>query len=84
MCCLITICHRAFEVLGLTTDGITVQQLESILPNEFGGKFKDSKICERLKIEALYQASVQEQQEDIERVELDQSLLVPNDIDYAK
>jgi len=71
-------------VLGLSTDGITLQQLETILPDEFGEKFRDVKIGTRLKIEALYQASVRDQQDDIERVELDQSLLVPSDIDYTQ
>lgn len=73
----------AFEMLGLSTEGITIQQLETVIPDKFGGKFKDNGICERLKIEALYQASIYDQQEDIERVELDQSLLVPKDIDYT-
>lgn len=55
-----------------------------ILPDKFGGKFEDNQIGERLKIEALYQASIYDQQEDIERVEVDQSLLVPKDIDYTQ
>jgi len=71
-------------MLGLSTEGITIQQLETVIPDKFGGKFKDNRICERLKIEALYQASIYDQQEDIERVELDQSLLVPKDIDYTQ
>lgn len=71
-------------MLGLSTEGITLRQLEMILPDKFGGKFEDNQIGERLKIEALYQASIYDQQEDIERVEVDQSLLVPEDIDYTQ
>jgi len=71
-------------MLGLSTDGVTLRQLEMILPDKFGGKFEDNRIGERLKIEALYQASIYDQQEDIERVEVDQSLLVPKDIDYTQ
>jgi len=70
--------------LGLSTEGITLRQLEMILPDNFGGKFEDNRIEERLKIEALYQASIYDQQEDIERIEVDQSLLVPKDIDYTQ
>jgi len=70
--------------LGLSSEGITVQQLETILPDQFGTKFRDIKISTRLKIEALYQASVHDQQEDIQRVELDQSLFVPTDMDYTE
>jgi len=70
--------------LGLSTEGITIQQLEMIFPDKFGGKFEDNRIGERLKIEALYQASIYDQQEDIERVEVDQSLLVPKGIDYTQ
>lgn len=70
--------------MGLSTDGITLRQLEMILPDKFDGKFENNRIGERLKIEALYQASVYDQQEDIERVELDQCLLVPKDIDYTQ
>uniref|UniRef100_A0A2H8TQN9 Protein MTO1, mitochondrial n=1 Tax=Melanaphis sacchari TaxID=742174 RepID=A0A2H8TQN9_9HEMI len=73
----------AFEMLGLSKEGITLQQLETVLPDKFGGKFEDNRIWERLKIEALYQASIYDQQEDIEQVEVDQSLLVPKDIDYT-
>lgn len=75
---------RAFEILGLAPDDISIQQIETILPDEFGGKFGDSNINMRLKIEALYQSSVHEQQDDIERVELDQSLFIPSDVDYTK
>lgn len=70
--------------MGLYTDGITVQQLEMILPNQFGGKFMDSKLNARLKIEALYQSSICNQKDDIERVELDQSLLIPANIEYTQ
>lgn len=55
-----------------------------ILPNTFGGKFEDKKLNERLKIEAIYQASIQDQQDDIERVELDQLLLIPTNLDYRQ
>jgi len=71
-------------VLGLSTDGITLQQLETILPDEFSKKFRDVKISTRLKIEALYQLSVRDQQDDVERIELEQSLILPSDIDYTQ
>lgn len=75
---------RAYDILGFSAEGITLQQLEAICPDKFGGKFDDDKLCDRLKIEALYQISVHGQQGDIERVELDQSLLIPTDIDYTE
>lgn len=71
-------------MLGISSDNITLQQLEAIVPDQFIGKFSNSKICDRLKIEALYQTSIHDQQDDIERVEQDQSLLIPGDIDYAQ
>jgi len=70
--------------LGLCTDGITVQHLEAILPDQFGGKFQDNKISARLKIEAFYQTYVHNQKEDIDRVEFDQSLHIPTDINYTQ
>lgn len=70
--------------MGLSTEGVTLEQLKSILPDQFGKEFENCKISERLKIEALYQVSVHDQRDDIERVELDQSLLVPTDIDYSQ
>lgn len=70
--------------MSLTTDGITVEQLEMILPDKFGGKFECKRLNERLKIEAIYQASIHNQQDDIDRVEFDQLLLVPADIDYRQ
>lgn len=74
----------AYEILGLSTLGVSLQQLETILPDKFGHKFQNNNIRNRLKIEALYQASILEQQDDIDRVELDQSLLIPSDIDYTQ
>lgn len=71
-------------MLGLSMEDISLQQLQTLLPDQFGGKFEDSNIATRLKIEAFYQASVRDQQDDVERVELDQSLLVPPDIDYTE
>lgn len=76
--------YRAYEILGLSTSGITLEQLEAKFPNEFGGKFGDSNIKSRLKTEALYHASILEQRDDIERVELDQSLLIPSNTDYTQ
>ncbi|XP_025416283.1 protein MTO1 homolog, mitochondrial isoform X2 [Sipha flava] len=72
----------AFEILSLSTDGITVEQLEMILPDKFGGKFENKRLNERLKIEAIYQASIHDQLNDIEQVELDELLLVPTNLDY--
>lgn len=71
-------------MLGVSSDSITLNQLETLLPDHFSGKFENSKIKMRLKVEALYQASVRDQQNDIERVELDQSLSVPMDINYTE
>lgn len=76
--------YRAFEILSLSTDGITVEQLEMILPDEFGGKFENKRLNERLKIEALYQASIHNQLNDIKQVELDELLLVPTDLNYKQ
>lgn len=54
------------------------------MPDQFGREFENCKINARLKIEALYQTSVHDQQNNIEQVELDQSLLVPTNIDYTQ
>lgn len=69
-------------MLALSSDQITIQQLGTILPDVFKGQFENTKVCNRLKIEALYQTSINDQQDDIERVEHDQSLLIPTDINY--
>ncbi|XP_050434948.1 protein MTO1 homolog, mitochondrial [Adelges cooleyi] len=74
----------ALEILGLVTEGITLEQLEKILPHELNGKFNCSKLKTRLKIEAIYHLSVRNQQNEIERMELDQALLLPSDIDYSE
>jgi tRNA U34 5-carboxymethylaminomethyl modifying enzyme MnmG/GidA len=55
-----------------------------ILPDKFGGKFENKRLNERLKIEAIYQASIHDQLNDIEQVELDELLLVPTNLDYRQ
>lgn len=70
--------------MGISTIGTTLNKLETVFPDQFKGKFRDTNIGNRLKIEALYKASILDQHDDIEQVELDQSLHVPSDIDYTQ
>ncbi|XP_050543833.1 protein MTO1 homolog, mitochondrial isoform X2 [Daktulosphaira vitifoliae] len=74
----------ALEILGLANEGITLNLLKPILPAQFIKKINDANLETRLKIEAMYHLLVSEQQDDIARMELDQSLIIPSDLNFSE
>ncbi|XP_037954638.1 protein MTO1 homolog, mitochondrial-like [Teleopsis dalmanni] len=77
-----TIEKSAFLMLGVSADGITVDQLIKLYPEELDWLENENIIKERLKIEALYDFFVKEQMQEVEDVRRDECLLIPTDIDY--
>ena len=53
------------------------------LPDVFAQLVDDRNLTQRLKIEALYEAALLEQQEEVMEVRRDEALRIPNHIDYT-
>ncbi|XP_055688174.1 protein MTO1 homolog, mitochondrial [Lutzomyia longipalpis] len=72
----------AFEMLSIPADGISAQQIANLEPGILGWIRDDLALCERLKIEALYERVVTEQAIDVAEVKKDEQLIIPSNIDY--
>ncbi|XP_067008217.2 protein MTO1 homolog, mitochondrial [Anabrus simplex] len=78
-----TACKSAFEMLAIPNDMVTVEKLARALPEVYGHLMEDTSLCQRLKIEAVYEAATAEQQEEVEEVQRDEALVIPGHIDYT-
>ncbi|XP_058459504.1 protein MTO1 homolog, mitochondrial [Malaya genurostris] len=77
-----SISKSAFEMLAISVDNITTEQLCNLEPAVLGWIREDPVLCERLKIEALYSLSIQEQAKEVEEVQKHELLQIPGSIDY--
>ncbi|XP_059612645.1 protein MTO1 homolog, mitochondrial [Phlebotomus argentipes] len=77
-----TTTKSAFEMLSIPADGINVQQIAKLEPDLLGWICEDQVLCERLKIEAIYEQVVADQAVDVEMIRKDEKLLIPSNIDY--
>ena len=70
-------------MMSVSTDDITVAKLDIALPGIFTSIASNPVLCDRLKVEALYEAATIEQQEEIMEVRRDEALRIPRHIDYT-
>jgi len=73
----------AFDMLSVSHDEITVEKLTEALPNVFAQLIGDRTLNHRLQVEALYEAALAEQQEEVMEVKQDEALRIPSCIDYT-
>ncbi|KAJ9597787.1 hypothetical protein L9F63_011395, partial [Diploptera punctata] len=73
----------AFDVLSVAHDNVTIQKLDTAFPGVFTSIATNQTLCERLQIEALYEAATLDQQEEVMEVRRDEALVIPNQIDYT-
>lgn len=73
----------ANDMLSVSHDEVTVQKLAMALPDVFTQLVDDRNLTQRLKIEALYEAALVEQQEEVMEVRRDEALRIPSHIDYT-
>ncbi|KAM3915841.1 5-taurinomethyluridine-[tRNA] synthase subunit MTO1, mitochondrial [Leptodactylus fuscus] len=66
----------------LRYDGVEVQTLSKLFPETLRRFSERNDIAQRLKIEALYELYVTFQQKEIAEVQRDESLILPEDLDY--
>ncbi|KDR21418.1 protein MTO1 homolog, mitochondrial [Zootermopsis nevadensis] len=78
-----TLLKSAFEMLTINHDEITVEKLTEALPDVFTELADDRNLNHRLKVEALYEAALVEQQEEMTEVKRDEALRIPSHIDYT-
>ncbi|EDS35773.1 tRNA uridine 5-carboxymethylaminomethyl modification enzyme gidA [Culex quinquefasciatus] len=72
----------AFEMLAISVDDVKTEQLCELEPTVLGWISEDRVLCERLKIEALYSLSIQDQIKEVEEVQKHEQLHIPKSIDY--
>lgn len=72
----------AFEILSVNHDNISLADLAKIDSN-LSWILEDNELCERLKIEALYEKFIEDQAKDVEEVQRNEELEIPNSIDYT-
>jgi tRNA U34 5-carboxymethylaminomethyl modifying enzyme MnmG/GidA len=70
-------------VLSVSHDEVTVEKLAKALPDVFTHLVNDRNLSQRLKIEALYETALIEQQEEVMEVKRDEALRIPSHIDYT-
>lgn len=70
-------------MLSVSHDEITVEKLTEALPDVFSQLGKHSNLNQRLKTEALYEAALVEQQEEVMEIRRDEALRIPSHIDYT-
>lgn len=73
----------AFEILALSNEGITIKDILNCLPRKYIHIPECSKLRNRIKVEALYEMSIISQEEEIAEIQRDESLLIPDNIDYT-
>ncbi|KAF5291209.1 hypothetical protein FQA39_LY14451 [Lamprigera yunnana] len=72
----------AFDMLAFSNEEVTVEQLSKVCP-ELSKYVHDSMIGQRLKIEALYEAAIEGQAEDVEEMRRNEALILPTNLDYT-
>ncbi|XP_050096866.1 protein MTO1 homolog, mitochondrial [Anopheles aquasalis] len=77
-----SIFKSAFEMLAISTDDITTERLCAAEPGMLGWIRDDPELCRRLKIEALYALSIADQSREVEEVQRNEALRIPDTIDY--
>ncbi|XP_055322375.1 protein MTO1 homolog, mitochondrial [Sitodiplosis mosellana] len=73
----------AYDMLSFTSDNVEVQQIANLHPEILGWVKDDRIVCDRIKIEAMYEHAIELQAKAIEEVRQDEGLLIPSDIDYS-
>ncbi|XP_053683379.1 protein MTO1 homolog, mitochondrial [Sabethes cyaneus] len=77
-----SISKSAFEMLAIGAEDIATESLCNLEPEVLGWIKDDPILCQRLRIEALYSLSIQEQAKEVEEVQRHERLLIPGSIDY--
>ncbi|KAK2585325.1 hypothetical protein KPH14_010006 [Odynerus spinipes] len=72
----------AFEILGLVNENVEFDRIAILRPDVLGHLAGDPVLARRLKIEAIYASSIEQQMKEIEDVRRNEQMIIPADIDY--
>lgn len=74
----------AWDILGVYNYSVSLEDLARVSPELYteAANFASPWMSERLKVEATYEALVEDQREEIEEIRRDDLLVLPNDLDY--
>lgn len=72
----------AFEMMAIPGDGIRAEHVAGLEPELLGWIVSDVQLCDRLKIEALYELAIAEQAGQVEEVRKDERMVIPHGVDY--
>lgn len=72
----------AFEMIAIPGDAIGAQQVAALEPELCGWMAEDRVLCERLKIESIYELAIANQAYQVEEVRKDERMRIPSGIDY--
>ncbi|XP_031618022.1 protein MTO1 homolog, mitochondrial [Contarinia nasturtii] len=75
--------RSAYEMLTFATDDVEVQKVAKLHPEHLDWIKDDRSVCDRIKIEAMYEHAIGLQSRAIEEVRQDEGLIIPSDIDYS-
>lgn len=77
-----SVSKSAFEMLAIPSDAVRAEQVAELEPHLLGWIRGNVRLCERLKIEAIYERAIGEQAGQVEAVRKDERLIIPEGIDY--
>ena len=65
-------------------EGFDMSRLNAVLSGQLSHLTTDENLCKRIRIEALYATAVEDQKAEIRQMQIDESLPLPDDIDYSR
>lgn len=71
--------NSAFEFLSISG---TVEEICDLDPKVLGWIQNDRELCNRVKIEAMYERVVKEQEKEVIQIKQDETLKIPKNMDY--
>lgn len=69
-------------MLSIPSDGIQPKAISDLEPGLLGWIKNDANLCNRIKIESIYNQAAGEQAKEVEEVRRDEQLMIPKTMDY--
>lgn len=69
-------------MLSIPSDGVQPEAISDLEPGLLGWIKNDSNLCNRIKIESIYNQAAGEQAKEVEEVRRDEQLVIPRSMDY--
>lgn len=75
--------RTAFGLLTIDLDNIQLKEIARVVDSDILTEMaNDALLCQRVKIEAMYEHALELQAKDVEEVQRDEQLIIPQNIDY--